>query len=500
MEDLVAGSTSELTPILNAARGQIRAHIIVLAILFVIFAVEAGSNADPAVIGGTCILGIIAWPIAWFFDLHRLTMTLEYNLEESQRERFTALTNAFQKLVDCRNVWRIPVEWAESDWKRHAGSSTNVQREDVHRSFGTPSLIKSNLAFPCLPLKGKKLFFAPDTILVTSGSSIVALNYEDVEFLKGETRFIEDGQAPDDAQVVGSTWRYVNRNGTPDRRFANNRELPICLYGQMDFRSGGGLNERFHCSRVDATADLVTRLVAMKQNAIHENIKSPPIAIEQPKSGSVPAVKQAADDVALAYANESEVARNLALNHGKFWEFLLTNELLKAKWETLKGEHDKLENTVASTPKRQCSASEFMDLLNDKTSVMTSALSGIESSVNRDLVDAIGKPGISGDAGRILSAVNGLFDNCRSFLAIELDMRSTEPPPNLRTLRDDYKGISSWAIGIAERVERDWGLAVEQIQKGSHEFNVTVQAGIPPQLAKMTTKLDRIAKHPERYR
>ena len=44
----------------------------------------------------------------------------------------------------------------------------------------------------------------------------------------------------------------MNKKGGPDRRFSNNRELPICLYGEMDFKSSNGLNERIHCSHAEA--------------------------------------------------------------------------------------------------------------------------------------------------------------------------------------------------------------------------------------------------------
>jgi hypothetical protein len=39
--------------------------------------------------------------------------------------------------------------------------------------------------------------------------------------MNATTRFIEDGPVPD------TTWRFVNKNGTPDRRFDNNRRLPV---------------------------------------------------------------------------------------------------------------------------------------------------------------------------------------------------------------------------------------------------------------------------------
>ena len=209
IEELVAGSTSELAPILNAARRQIRFHLVVLVLLFAILVTELAINAPPPTIAVTIILGFVAWPLAALFDRHRLTITLEYSLEANHNQSFNLLTNAFRELMKCRGMWRIPAEFKQDDWKRNAGSSASVQRKRVYLSLGTPKLIKSNVAFLCIPLSDKSLFFAPDVILIVSGKSIAALNYDDVEIVGEAIQFIEDQQAPDDAQVVGETWLYV---------------------------------------------------------------------------------------------------------------------------------------------------------------------------------------------------------------------------------------------------------------------------------------------------
>lgn len=65
------------------------------------------------------------------------------------------------------------------------------------------------------------------------------------------TRFIEEEAVPKDAEVVGRTWKYVNKSGGPDRRFKNNRELPICLYGEIELRSESGLNTVLMFSNAD---------------------------------------------------------------------------------------------------------------------------------------------------------------------------------------------------------------------------------------------------------
>jgi hypothetical protein len=71
----------------------------------------------------------------------------------------------------------------------------------------------------------------------------------------GRTRFVEQDAVPSDAQVVDQTWRYVNRNGGPDRRFNNNRQIPIVLYAELHLTSPRGLNIVVESSNLDkATA------------------------------------------------------------------------------------------------------------------------------------------------------------------------------------------------------------------------------------------------------
>jgi hypothetical protein len=55
---------------------------------------------------------------------------------------------------------------------------------------------------------------------------------------------------------VDKTWRYVNKNGGPDRRFKDNRELPIALYEEVTFSSHTGLNEVVQVSRIGIAKEI----------------------------------------------------------------------------------------------------------------------------------------------------------------------------------------------------------------------------------------------------
>jgi hypothetical protein len=93
-----------------------------------------------------------------------------------------------------------------------------------------------------------RLFFLPDVILYWEHGTFGAVAYDDLRVEQGVTRFIEDGSVPADATVVDRTWRYINRNGGPDRRFNNNRKIPIVQYGVLALTSSKELNINLNTS------------------------------------------------------------------------------------------------------------------------------------------------------------------------------------------------------------------------------------------------------------
>ncbi|WP_409190638.1 DUF4236 domain-containing protein [Bradyrhizobium sp. RDM4] len=270
VEELVANSTVHIAGALNAGRSRWRSYKILLIVLLFLFlgtaAVAIGSApAIPPIVafivtaGAVIILSAVA-----VHGRQSSTVTLDYELSGEASERFAALKYAFDALAACSQIWRIPLERQESDWKRNAGVAKTIERAQTSLTRGNPHLIESNVDFLRISVGKEIIYFTPDCILVVAGDAVAALEYKDVEVVCKPTRFVEDDAAPSDAQVVGETWRYVNRNGGPDRRFNNNRKLPICLYGEIDFKSAAGLNERIQCSRVDVSEGFASAIIGMR--------------------------------------------------------------------------------------------------------------------------------------------------------------------------------------------------------------------------------------------
>ncbi|MER8187185.1 hypothetical protein [Kitasatospora sp. NPDC094015] len=85
--------------------------------------------------------------------------------------------------------------------------------------------------------------------------------YSELQAVMREIVFHEGGTVPRDSQQVGTTWQYVNVNGGPDRRFKENPQIPVMLYGRINFTTSSGLDLHWDCSR-PSSARLLAAAIA----------------------------------------------------------------------------------------------------------------------------------------------------------------------------------------------------------------------------------------------
>lgn len=203
---------------------------------------------------------IIVGLYARHFDVLNGTAILNYSLDSEAAAKFTSLQAPFRQLATCQRIWHIDSTGHTSDWKRNAGALTLLKRSEVKPSFSRPPKVQCNLELPMLKAGKTTLYFFPDRLLIYDASGIGALAYSDLKVDTEISRFVEGESVPGDSQQVDSTWRYVNKKGGPDRRFSNNRQLPIMQYGVLAFSSTSGLSALFMCSRADVTTSFRTAI------------------------------------------------------------------------------------------------------------------------------------------------------------------------------------------------------------------------------------------------
>lgn len=104
---------------------------------------------------------------------------------------------------------------------------------------------------------------------------------------------------------MGYRWRYINKDGSPDRRFNNNYQIPVVLYGELWLRSLSGLNMVLQTSRPEAANEFQTNIERPRQRTGHSqgNGKEERRSDDRRKAKSQSnfSVLPCADDVAAAY-------------------------------------------------------------------------------------------------------------------------------------------------------------------------------------------------------
>jgi hypothetical protein len=207
------------------------------------------ATQQPAVALVIWAIGALATLWVHWGDEAARSVVLFYELEPEADSAYEDLHHAFRRMCETDAAWNVQAQADVADGRRHAGVNTVVQRARIRLSIGTPAVIRTNVAVPSIPCGAETLYFFPDRLLVSSPQGTGAIGYDQLRIAVDTTRFVESGPVPPDGMVIGTSWQYQNRDGSPDRRFANNQELPTLLYEEIEFSSASGLHEILQLSR-----------------------------------------------------------------------------------------------------------------------------------------------------------------------------------------------------------------------------------------------------------
>jgi hypothetical protein len=206
------------------------------------------------------VLILLAHLMVSRFDEGRKRVALNYRLDASAQSACDALLVGMKWLASCQRVWRVLARDLSSDPKYTAGATQLINRRATLMSQRAPRFFEVNVPVWNLELGGQTLYFFPDRVLIYQGSQVGAVSYTDLTATHTITTFVESDGVPSDARVVATTWRYANKGGGPDRRFANNPSIPVAEYAALTLHSKGGLNIALQCSSVSASKQFVDGL------------------------------------------------------------------------------------------------------------------------------------------------------------------------------------------------------------------------------------------------
>lgn len=182
-------------------------------------------------------------------------VNLEYDFDAEKEEEHDRRVGAWIILAEGAKEWQVLTETYNSNTKVHAGAGRSLNRVPCTIKKTSPYYLKTNVDLIQIKLKKETLLILPDKVFIIRGTKVGAVNYDDLQIQVSSINFVESEPVPKDAQVIGQTWQFVNKNGTPDKRYKNNRQLPICLYGVVKLRFASGINVEMHVSNIQKSRD-----------------------------------------------------------------------------------------------------------------------------------------------------------------------------------------------------------------------------------------------------
>lgn len=221
-----------------------------------------------------------SWPVEIFYALgvfwlllslwlrHRDAMkrltVLFYEPDPRTCSTFENLSHALASASTVKKLKAIASTSSYADKRYSAGAGQGLKFQSASLAMGQAPGVLANIDVPILTTSGTTLAFYPDRVLAFRAGSVGAVDYQRLNASSESTKYIEGEVVPSDATIIGRTWKFVNKNGTPDKRFKNNHELPICQYNQMNLSTPGGLDIRILGSRANAFDDLALAVGTMR--------------------------------------------------------------------------------------------------------------------------------------------------------------------------------------------------------------------------------------------
>lgn len=198
---------------------------------------------------------------------------LDIDIEPDIKEKHDKLVSSFRNLCQSEKIWDVTSsEFQDTRITRSAASQT-VAKAEVRFDIKGIEDIKSLFdVLSCKNANGADIYFYPTFVVMYSSHKHFALvGYNELHLYHSPIRFLETGGIPRDSKVIDKTWSKVNKDGTPDRRFKHNHELPVVRYGQINLRTETGMNEQFQFSNYESSEQFALAFLEY-QNTI-KNLK-----------------------------------------------------------------------------------------------------------------------------------------------------------------------------------------------------------------------------------
>ena len=200
-------------------------------------------------------------------QLEESRLKTEFELPDGVAKTFSRLCDDFQTMTRSQRIWDNVAHRAANRVAERTTASRIVDLKPVKFTMGKCGVIETTTPVPRLEnANGGDLFLYPGFIVYhASNSNYALIEYKELNLQVVRTQFQEEATVPTDAEQVGTTWAKANKDGSPDKRFANNYAIPVMRYARLTLVTTTGLNEEYMLSNVAASEQFATSWKALME-------------------------------------------------------------------------------------------------------------------------------------------------------------------------------------------------------------------------------------------
>lgn len=206
---------------------------------------------------------------------------VEIALDDQAWSAWADVRKSFDRLSQVAKFWDVTSSVAVDRFRTRSAAHETITRSPV----GLRTVVDGIVATPggghrFENANGGDLDIFPGFMLIRdkTSSDYALIDLRDLTVETYGSRFIERETVPPDAEIVGHAWHKSNKDGSPDRRFSENFQIPIALYGEIRFKARNGVEEAYnasHCGSALAFGNAISSF----QDALRRQAKTSKSAI-----------------------------------------------------------------------------------------------------------------------------------------------------------------------------------------------------------------------------
>lgn len=191
---------------------------------------------------------------------------LDVDFSEDMEAEYKSLVKSFESLTQSSKIWDVTGAYNEDTRKTRSAASTVIKKNETKIGFKQLPDIKSKYqAMYFKNLNGADVYIYPNFIIMyEKNGKFGVIDFSELDFKVMRTRFIETEVVPKDSKIIDKTWAKVNKNGTPDKRFKGNYQIPVVAYGDILMKTQTGMNENWQFSNCDSCIDFGEKFLRYK--------------------------------------------------------------------------------------------------------------------------------------------------------------------------------------------------------------------------------------------